>query len=76
MLNGPSYFNFTDITTQLLAKEAVIICNDSDEVSLQLERLFQDQNLQKQMGKSALEVVKANQGAVEKTLSAIHPYLS
>lgn len=76
MLNGPSYFNFADITTQLLAKEAVIICNDSDEVSSQLEKLFQDQNLQKQMGKCALEVVEANQGAVEKTLTAIHPYLS
>ena len=76
MLNGPSYFNFTDITNQLLQAEALTICENSDKIADELQKLFSDEGLQTQMGQRALEVVKINQGAVQKTLTAIERYIS
>ncbi|WP_261834509.1 lipid IV(A) 3-deoxy-D-manno-octulosonic acid transferase [Vibrio ishigakensis] len=75
MLNGPSYFNFTDIANQLLDKQSVMICADSDEIANQLQLLFKNKNLREKMGANALEVVRENQGALEKTLTAIAPYI-
>lgn len=76
MLNGPSYFNFTDIANQLLRAEALTICESSDQITDELRRLFSDEDLQTQMGQRALDVVKENQGAVQKTLTAIERYIS
>lgn len=54
MLNGPSYFNFTDIANQLIDKQAVVICTDSNEIANQLQLLFADKNLRENMGTGAL----------------------
>jgi len=71
ILNGPSYFNFKEITEQLVAQQACTICNDSHEITASLLRLFNDAKLRQQQGTAALNFVRNNQGALHKTSQAI-----
>ncbi|WP_040890825.1 lipid IV(A) 3-deoxy-D-manno-octulosonic acid transferase [Vibrio ezurae] len=71
ILNGPSFFNFKEITHQLIKEQALVICHSADEINHQLVRLLSDSTLSEQMGENALKVVAQNQGAVAKTLEAL-----
>lgn len=71
LLNGPSYFNFSEITQKLLDAKAVEICCNSDEIARQLELLLQNPELRAARGQSAFLVVEANRGALAKTLEYI-----
>lgn len=75
-ITGPSYYNFTDITEQLRQAEAVWVCDDSQMLAQQLIQLFAHPEQKAAMGKAALTVVKQNQGAVNKTVSAVMAQLS
>lgn len=70
-ITGPSYFNFADITKQLLDVNATSICQNSDELTAQLHELFENPDQIKQQGKSALAVVERNKGAIANTLTFI-----
>ncbi|GEM78162.1 lipid IV(A) 3-deoxy-D-manno-octulosonic acid transferase [Vibrio superstes] len=76
ILNGPSYFNFTDITKQLIDEKGLLICKSSEEIAGQLINLFNDEALRLEMGKNASKVVSRNQGAVQKTLDALSAVIS
>ncbi|GAD87964.1 hypothetical protein VHA01S_003_00400 [Vibrio halioticoli NBRC 102217] len=71
ILNGPSFFNFKDITHQLIQEQALIICQSENEITDNLVQLFKDSATRIQMGKNAYQVVAQNQGAVAKTLDAL-----
>ncbi|WP_261823411.1 lipid IV(A) 3-deoxy-D-manno-octulosonic acid transferase [Vibrio neonatus] len=71
ILNGPSFFNFKDITHQLIQEQALIICQSENEITDNLVQLFKDSTSRIQMGKNAYQVVAQNQGAVAKTLDAL-----
>ncbi|UTV27900.1 lipid IV(A) 3-deoxy-D-manno-octulosonic acid transferase [Photobacterium atrarenae] len=71
VLTGPSYFNFTDITQQLIAAEGAAIVANSEHLAQQLIALFAQPVLQAQMGQAALAVVQRNQGALSRTLAAL-----
>ncbi|TKG00573.1 lipid IV(A) 3-deoxy-D-manno-octulosonic acid transferase [Vibrio sp. F13] len=71
LLNGPSYFNFSEITDKLLEANAVVICQDSQDIAGQLQRLFKQSELRKTKGLAAYQVVEQNRGALDKTLAYI-----
>ncbi|NAX46497.1 3-deoxy-D-manno-octulosonic acid transferase [Photobacterium halotolerans] len=71
VLSGPSYYNFTDITTQLLNAGGAEIVGNSEELARAVSRLMADNTVQTKMGQAALAVVKANQGAIARTLHAL-----
>lgn len=71
ILTGPSYYNFLEITKQLLSKEACLICEDNKQVAMHLITLFESEDKQKKMGESALNIVKQNTGAIQKTLDLL-----
>ncbi|MFC0173244.1 lipid IV(A) 3-deoxy-D-manno-octulosonic acid transferase [Vibrio comitans] len=71
IINGPSFFNFKDITNQLMQEQALVVCQSADEISDNLIRLFKDSSARLQMGSNAYQVVKRNQGAVTKTIDAL-----
>lgn len=71
LLNGPSYFNFNEITQKLLDADAVEICQNSDQIAQQLEHLITNPELRASRGHNALQVVEENRGAVAKTLERI-----
>ncbi|WP_413285398.1 lipid IV(A) 3-deoxy-D-manno-octulosonic acid transferase [Vibrio sp. MA40-2] len=68
LINGPSYYNFSDITQQLLTDNALVIASTPDEIAEQLNLIFTDTILSQSMGQAALKVVERNRGALEKTL--------
>ncbi|CAH6891823.1 3-deoxy-D-manno-octulosonic acid transferase [Vibrio chagasii] len=71
LLNGPSYFNFGEITDKLLEANAVVICQDSQDIAGQLQQLFKQSELRKIKGLAAYQVVEQNRGALNKTLEYI-----
>jgi len=71
ILNGPSYFNFKQITEQLVALDACRICEDSHQISNALVQLFNNEVLRQQQGAAALQFVQHNQGALHKTAQAM-----
>lgn len=71
ILNGPSYYNFTEITQQLIAAQACTICANEQQISERLITLFNDKELQQQQGQSALNIVNKNRGAIEKTIAQL-----
>lgn len=75
-ITGPSFYNFEDITQQLLAADAIEICQDSHQLALQLIALFNDPERQQKMGAQGQRIVLENQGAVDKTVTNISPYLT
>lgn len=75
-ITGPSFYNFEDITQQLLTAGAIEICQDSHQLALQLIALFNDLERQQKMGAQGQRIVLENQGAVNKTVTNISPYLT
>ncbi|MDH5978222.1 lipid IV(A) 3-deoxy-D-manno-octulosonic acid transferase [Vibrio splendidus] len=71
LLNGPSYFNFSEITDKLLEAQAVTICQNSNKIAGQLRELFTQPDLRKNRGLAAYQVVEQNRGALDKTLAYI-----
>ncbi|MCD9552608.1 3-deoxy-D-manno-octulosonic acid transferase [Photobacterium carnosum] len=74
-ITGPSFYNFEDITQQLLAAGAIEICQNSHQLAQQLVTLFNDPERQQHMGVQGQRIVIENQGAVNKTIANIHFYL-
>lgn len=74
ILTGPSYFNFQVIGEQMLQQGACAVCNTPNEIAQQLIELMDNPQQQQMMGASALQIVQANQGALEKTLARISQY--
>ena len=75
-ITGPSFYNFEDITQQLLAAGAIEICQNSHQLAQQLVTLFNDPERQQHMGAQGQKIVIENQGAVNKTIANIHFYLA
>lgn len=71
ILNGPSYFNFKEITEQLTELGACQICANSNEITLSLLALFNNKEIAEQRGQLALQFVKDNQGALQNTAEKI-----
>lgn len=75
-ITGPSYYNFADITRQLTNAEAVWVCDGPESLAEMLIKLFEQAEQRQKMGAAALSVVRQNQGAVQKTLSALNEQLN
>ena len=71
ILNGPSYFNFKEITEELIKLEACTICQNSDEICATLLLLFNNPRQRQDKGQAAFDFVQKNQGALQKTAQAM-----
>jgi 3-deoxy-D-manno-octulosonic-acid transferase len=72
ILTGPSYYNFLEITKQLVENKACIICENSKNITKQLSELFTYPQQRITMGKNALNTVEKNKGAIQKTLDKLN----
>ena len=75
ILFGPFMFNFQDIADQLLHRGGAIQAATQVELRHAMIQLHQDAVYRKQMVDNALNYVKDNQGAVERTMAVIAPYI-
>ena len=74
-ITGPSYFNFADVTAQLLQHNAVTVVQDEDELAKTVTALFHDQKAAIAMGNNAKAVVAANAGALDKIINKLSVFL-
>lgn len=70
-LTGGHYFNFTDVTHQLVASGAAQVVQDVPALAVAVSGLLSNPAQCRQMGAAASRVVAANRGALQKTLQAL-----
>lgn len=70
-LTGPSYFNFTDITSQLVTADSCQVINSEMELSEAVIGLLRSQSLRSEKGNAALHVVNQNRGALKRTIEKL-----
>lgn len=68
-LTGPAYFNFSDITRQLVAQGGAALVADAAALGEKVSELLADEGERRQMGEQACAVVLRNQGALARTLT-------
>lgn len=76
---GPNMSNFTEILTQLKAKQGIVQIDENENMPQALAsevlRLFASQNSAQVLGENAYKVVQANQGATALSLAALQSLL-
>ncbi|MCA3953710.1 lipid IV(A) 3-deoxy-D-manno-octulosonic acid transferase [Vibrio vulnificus] len=67
---GPSYYNFKEITEELLAENCISV-NTADTLPTSLGELFDDPDHREKLITSASKVVKRNQGSLQHTMNSV-----
>ncbi|WP_155682340.1 lipid IV(A) 3-deoxy-D-manno-octulosonic acid transferase [Aliivibrio fischeri] len=71
-LIGPSYFNFQEITQQLINNNTVTISHNATELTNSLIAIFQNEQYKNNLRENALSFMNKNKGAVVKILQQIN----
>jgi 3-deoxy-D-manno-octulosonic-acid transferase len=71
ILNGPSYFNFKEITENLVAHSALRIVHNQHDLAHSLCEWYANPQLRHQMATNAAAVHFNNQGSIARTLSSL-----
>jgi 3-deoxy-D-manno-octulosonic-acid transferase len=72
---GPNMQNFRDVVRCLLAKDGAVQVRDEGELENVIEKLLADPSRREQLGRNGAQVVRENQGAVERTVEMIVKHL-
>ncbi|WNC71937.1 lipid IV(A) 3-deoxy-D-manno-octulosonic acid transferase [Thalassotalea psychrophila] len=72
---GENMANFKEITQKLKTANGIVQLDHNSELAAKLHCLLADQNLAKSVGKNALDVVLANQGATSKSIETLQRLL-
>ena len=75
MVFGPNMQNFADVTGEFLLANGAVQVRDSTELGKVFEELLANQKRREELGRNALEVVRKNQGAVNRTAEMILKHL-
>lgn len=70
-LTGPSYFNFKEITQQLVDNRGTLICHNTEQIFCSISKLIEKPSLASAMGEASKQVVERNQGALSRTLDSL-----
>ncbi len=71
IINGPSYFNFSEVGQLLIDEGAMVIKSTSSEIAATVAQWLRDKQQAERVGLQGLKVVKENQGALAKTVDLI-----
>jgi len=74
-ISGPSYFNFADVTAQLLDCNGVAVVNDELELANKINELLSQPEVAMRMGQQAKNVVEKNKGALSKIMHTLTYYI-
>jgi len=75
VLMGPHIFNFTDICAKLSQAEGLITVTDAASLVKEISILLTDEDYRRYYGRHAVEVLYQNQGALQRLLQLLEPYL-
>lgn len=70
-LTGSSFFNFEEITQQLVDNQGTIVCHNIEQIFCSVSTLIEKPSLASAMGKASKQVVARNQGALTRTLDSL-----
>jgi len=71
MVFGPNMQNFAQVVGSFLQKDGAVQVKDATELENALENLLADESRREQLGRNALNVIRENLGAVERTVDMI-----
>jgi 3-deoxy-D-manno-octulosonic-acid transferase len=75
VLFGPYMFNFLEISSRLIEAGGAIQVSKKEELFSQLKRLLSDEGTRKELGEKGYQFLKRHQGATERMLEEIRPFL-
>ncbi|MCP1439010.1 3-deoxy-D-manno-octulosonic-acid transferase [Erwinia persicina] len=75
VLMGPHTFNFKDICAKLQQADGLIAVTDADSLDKEIGTLLTDEDYRLYYGRHAVEVLHQNQGALQRLLQLLEPYL-
>ncbi|WP_291971907.1 lipid IV(A) 3-deoxy-D-manno-octulosonic acid transferase [Candidatus Symbiopectobacterium sp.] len=75
VLMGPHTFNFKDICLKLSEAGGLITVKDADSIVEEVNSLLTDEDYRLYYGRHAVEVLHQNQGALQRLLTLLEPYL-
>jgi 3-deoxy-D-manno-octulosonic-acid transferase len=76
ILFGPYMDDFTEISTDLLKKEGAIVCQNENDIFVNLKTLLINEQLREQMGKQAQSLVLLHRGVTKRHLEIIQIILA
>lgn len=71
VITGPSYYNFQDLVAKMLHKKVIKLIESPNEMSLEVEAMFQDTLAKCVVQENLLSFVNDNVGALTKTIRCI-----
>jgi 3-deoxy-D-manno-octulosonic-acid transferase len=71
ILFGPYMDDFTEISADLLDKDAAIVCHDEDDIFEILKKLLVNVSIQKKMGEDAQALVLQHRGVTQRHIEII-----
>lgn len=71
LLSGEHLFNFAEVSSLLIAADALVVAHSGAELKDNLHDLLRNPELRKRKGENALRVAVENRGALDKTLTII-----
>ncbi|NOQ65689.1 MAG: hypothetical protein GQ556_00535 [Desulfobacterales bacterium] len=71
ILFGPYMDDFTEIASDLLEKDAAIVCHDEDDIFEVMKKLLVNHSIQKQMGEDAQALVIQHRGVTKRHIEII-----
>ncbi|QUM86927.1 lipid IV(A) 3-deoxy-D-manno-octulosonic acid transferase [Moritella sp. 28] len=74
-ITGPSYYNFADVTAQLLACDGAAVVNNELELANKINELISQPEIAVTMGQQAKSVVEKNKGALTKIMQKLTFYI-
>ncbi|MGL9720600.1 lipid IV(A) 3-deoxy-D-manno-octulosonic acid transferase [Symbiopectobacterium sp.] len=75
VLMGPHTFNFKDICLKLSEAGGLITVKDADSIVKEVNSLLTDEDYRLYYGRHAVGVLHQNQGALQRLLTLLEPYL-
>jgi len=75
VLMGPHTWNFKDICAKLQQAEGLITVMDAASLEKEVVNLLNDDDYRRYYGRHAVEVLHQNQGALQRLLQLLEPYL-
>jgi 3-deoxy-D-manno-octulosonic-acid transferase len=75
VLFGPFMFHFSEISRRLVEEGGAIQVNGIEDLSGHLRRLLKNGRARNEMGERGYQFLRKHQGATERTLEGIRPYL-
>ncbi len=75
VLMGPYTFNFKDICSKLQQAGGLITVTDAASLDKEIGNLLTDDDYRRYYGRHAVDVLRQNQGALQRLLQLLEPYL-